>query len=201
MKDQELEVKFYVNNLAAIEERLHKLGAQLEQPRTHEINLRFDTPGGDLARSFRVLRLRQDTAARLTFKGPAHEADGVRVRQELEFVVSDFAMARAFLQALGYQVAMIYEKYRASYDLEGTHIALDEMPYGNFVEIEGPDPATIQSINQRLGLDWTATVPASYVMLFNLLQVKLGLPFRDLIFENFKDLPITVEQLEVRPAD
>jgi adenylate cyclase class 2 len=201
MKDQELEVKFFVKDLGAIEERLHELGAQLAQPRTHEINLRFDTPGGDLARSFRVLRLRQDTAARLTYKGPATEADGVRVRQELEFVVSDFAAARLFLQALGYQVAMIYEKYRAVYDLDVTHITLDEMPYGNFVEIEGPDPATIQSINQRLGLDWTAKVSASYVMLFNLLQVKLSLPFRDLIFENFKDYVITPDQLEVKPAD
>jgi adenylate cyclase class 2 len=201
MKDQELEVKFYINNLGAIEERLQSLGARLEQSRTHELNLRFDTPTGDLARSFRVLRLRQDTAARLTFKGPAHEEGGVRVRQELEFVVSDFAMARALLQALGYQVAMIYEKYRTTYNLEGMHIALDEMPYGNFTEIEGPDPATIQSASQRLGLDWSATVPASYAMLFSMLQAKLGLPFHDLIFDNFKDRIITAEQLEVKPAD
>ena len=41
--------------------------------------------------------------------------------QELEFTVGDFDMARAFLQALGYQVSMIYEKYRAGYDWEGMH--------------------------------------------------------------------------------
>jgi len=201
MKDQEIEIKLYVLGLAAIGKRLQELGARLVQARTHELNLRFDTPEGVLARQYQVLRLRQDTAARLTFKGPAHDKDGARVRQEIEFTVGDFRAARAFLEALGYRVSMIYEKYRAVYELEGVLVDLDELPYGNFVEIEGGDPAVIRSVCQRLSLDWDASVPESYTMLFDRLRKALGLPFVDLVFINFLGLEIPAAALNVRAAD
>ena len=105
---QEIEVKFYIADLAALEQRVQMLGGALLQKRVHEINLRFDTAEGDLKREKKVLRLRQDTASRLTFKGPDGDKGGVRAREEIEFTVSDFASARAFLEALGYRVAMTY---------------------------------------------------------------------------------------------
>ena len=199
--DQELEVKYYISDLPALEARLSSLGAHLVQPRIQELNLRFDVASGELSRTNQVVRLRQDTEARLTYKGPSQSQEGVRVRQEIEFIVSDHRAARAFLEALGYHVSMGYEKYRTSYDLDGAHIVLDEMPYGNFAEIEGPDPATIQAVNQRLGLDWEARVPESYTMLFEYLREKLSLPFSDLSFENFQQLTISPADLDVRPAD
>jgi adenylate cyclase class 2 len=199
--DQESEVKYYISDLPALERRLQSLGAQLVQPRVHEINLRFDVADGELVKTGQVLRLRQDSEARLTYKGPSQTEEGVRVRQEIEFIVSDHRAARAFLEALGYHVSMGYEKYRTSYDLGGAHVVLDEMPYGDFTEIEGPDPAIIQAVNQRLGLDWEARVPESYTVLFDLLREKLGLPFTDLTFENFQQLSISPADLDVRPAD
>jgi adenylate cyclase, class 2 len=201
MKDQELEVKFFVTDLSTVETRLQNLGAHLTSPRILEVNLRFDTPDNQLGRGMRVLRLRQDAISRLTYKGPASGLGGARLRQELEFEVSDFAVARAFLEALGYQVMMIYEKYRAAYDLDTVEVSLDELPYGTFVEIEGPDPAAIQAVTRQLGLDWEATIPASYTVLFDQLKTRLSLPFRDLSFENFKDLLVTPADLGVRPAD
>jgi len=107
-KDSEIEVKFYVTDLEALEKRLQSIDAVLIQPRTMELNLRFDTPEHELEDGFRVLRLRMDTAARMTYKGPSMGLQGVRVRQEIEFEVSDFDAARALLQALGYRVIMIY---------------------------------------------------------------------------------------------
>ena len=74
------------------------------QPRLFELNLRFDTPEGELSRGRKVLRLRQDTQALLTFKGPAQDRSDVAARQEIEFTVSDFLAARHFLEALGYRV-------------------------------------------------------------------------------------------------
>ena len=193
--DQELEVKFYFPDLPALRARLETAGAQLVQPRVHEINLRFDTPSGDLTRSYRVLRLRQDTEARLTYKGPGELVDGVRSRQELEFKVSDFGTARHFLEALGYEVSVMYEKYRATYTLKGVLVTLDEMPYGNFAEIEGPDGASIRKTAEVLGLDWERRILDSYIMLFDRLRERLGLAFRDLSFENFEELTVTGEML------
>jgi len=198
---QELEVKYYVGDLAQVERRLLDLGAALSQPRTLEVNLRFDTAQNELAQSLRVLRLRQDTAARLTFKGPAQSYGGARLRQEIEFVVSDFEAARAFLEALGYQVIVIYEKYRAMYELAGVHVTLDEMPYGTFVELEGPDPLSLQIVNQKLALDWQVQVFGSYTSIFEQLKAEQGYNFRDLTFENFQGIAITPEMLHVTLAD
>jgi len=201
MKGTELEIKLYLNDLPAFRQRLEDLGAKLVQLRVHEVNLRFDTPEGSLTRSLQVLRLRQDTAARLTYKGPGEVAGGVHARRELEFIVSDFEAARALLEALGYRVSLMYEKYRTTYDLDRVHVTLDEMPYGDFAEIEGPDPESIQAVAKKLGVDWEARVLDSYTALFANLRQTLGLEFRDLSFENFAGLPVSPEALGVRPAD
>ncbi len=198
---KELEVKYYASGFARVERRLLELGAVLSQPRTLEVNLRFDTAGKDLASSLRVLRLRKDTASRLTYKGPAQSYGGARLRQEIEFVVSEFEAARAFLEALGYQVIMTYEKYRTVYELAGVLVSLDEMPYGYFIELEGPDPLALQLVNQKLDLDWQAQVYGSYTSIFEQLKAEQGYNFRDLTFDNFQGMTITAEMLHVTPAD
>lgn len=198
---QELEAKLYVSNLAILETRLQTLGARLVQPRTHEINLRFDTPDGQLRRSLQVLRLRQDTLARLTYKGPAKTVGGAQLRREIEFSVSDFEAARALLETLGYQVSLVYEKRRAAYELEGVQVTLDELPFGDFVEVEGPQAHGIQEVVKKLGIDWEARIPHSYTDLFERLRLGLGFGFRDLTFENFAGLVVSPDDLRVRPAD
>ncbi|HEX9030125.1 MAG TPA: class IV adenylate cyclase [Anaerolineales bacterium] len=201
MKDQELEVKYYISDLAALEARVRSLGGHLVQPRVRETNLRFDTPQGSLAQSLQVLRLRQDQEARLTFKGPAEDKGGARLRTEIEFTVGDFETARRFLNALGYIVSMAYEKFRTTYDLDEVHVTLDELPYGSFAELEGPDPERIQSVNRQLGLDWEQRAQQSYTALFDSLRLSQGLPFHDLTFENFRGMEIRPEQLGLKPAD
>lgn len=81
---------------------------------------------------------------------------------------------------------MIYEKQRGEYHLEGTSISLDELPYGDFVEVEGDDTQRIRQVSDLLGLKWENRVFESYVVLFNRLRSEYGLEFRDLIFDNFK---------------
>jgi len=201
MKYQEIEVKFYLEHLDRLQAQLIEIGAELVQPRTHEINLRFDTPSEELSSSYRVLRLRQDTDARMTYKGPGELIEGTRSRQEIEFVVSNFHAARAFLEALGFQVSMEYEKYRTVYDLDHVHVTLDEMPYGEFCELEGETPQHIINLSQRLGLNWERRVLDSYTMLFDRLKQNQVLSMRDLTFDNFRRLNIKPDMLMVQAAD
>lgn len=201
MDNQEIEAKFYIRDMAGLEQRLLACGGRLVQPRTFENNLRFDTPDRALGNRYQVLRLRLDTAARLTFKGPGVLQDGVKIRQEIEFTVGDFDAAHALLEALGFRLIMAYEKYRTTYDLGGVHVLLDELPYGPFAEIEGPDLATIQATGRSLGLAFDAAVEQSYTMLFEQLKISLGLSFRDLTFENFAKLQISAQDLDVIAAD
>ena len=198
---QELEVKFYLRQPERLQARLEELGARLEQPPTHEINLRFDTPERSLLNSGRLLRLRQDSAARITFKGPGRVEGGARLRQELEFIASDFATARAVIEALGFEVNMMYEKKRATYALGNVLVTLDAMPYGSFAEIEGPDGASIQQAAAQLGLDWGQRILESYTVLFEQARHVMGFTFRDLSFENFAGLDVSPQTLGVQPAD
>jgi adenylate cyclase class 2 len=201
MKDTEIEVKFFISNLEAIEARLIELNAVCRQPRTHEINLRFDTPDHSLSAAGRVLRLRHDLESRLTYKGPGQIDEGTHSRQEIEFVVGDYQAARKFLELLGYDVVVIYEKFRAVYELDGVNITLDELPYGNFIEIEGPTPQSVHSTSQVLRLNWEARNLESYIVIFYRLRENRALTMRDLIFDNFTNLHISIHDLGVIPAD
>lgn len=199
-QNRETEVKFYVSNLPNIEMRLQQMEAHLIEPRTHEVNLRFDTPDGDYQRDGKVLRLRQDKAAHLTYKDESQLKDGALTRREIEFEVSDFETARKFIEALGYRVIFMYEKYRTTYELDGAHIMLDETPIGGFVEIEGELDA-LKPLADKFGLNWNAAVPVSYHTLFERVCKARGLAFRDLSFENFKGMKVLPSELGVIPAD
>lgn len=200
-KEVEIEAKFYIQNLSFFENRLKSLGAACTQPRVHEVNLRFDFPDRSLTRDRRVLRLRQDNRAILTYKGPADPNENVSVRQEIEIEVSSFQSARHFLEALGYEVSVLYEKYRTIYKLDVVEVALDEMPYGTFIEIEGPDSASIQIAAAVLRLNWNVRCSESYLSIFYRLCEKRNLNAKNLSFQDFEGLTITAQDLDLQTAD
>ncbi|MFN2235964.1 MAG: class IV adenylate cyclase [Anaerolineales bacterium] len=199
--DKELEVKFYLANKGNLQKTLKNLGASLVQTRTHEHNLRFDTVEGTLTSNQQVLRLRKDHANHLTYKGPNDVETGVSARTEIEFSVDNFEKAQNFLEALGYRVSMIYEKYRTVYELSGTLITIDEMPFGDFAEIEGIDRANIENVCNQLGLIWEHRSLESYAVLFEIVKKNLNLSFRDLTFENFAGIKIDASHFALSSAD
>ncbi len=198
---QEIEAKFYISDLSKVQQNLTALGAHLLEPRVLEINLRFDTPENKFLQERRVLRLRKDREAHLTYKDDARLDNGAQVRREIEFDVSDYDSARQFLEVLGYKVVVIYEKYRTVYEMDGTEIMLDELPFGNFCEIEGKDVNILQKVAQALGLNWQNSIPISYLALFDSLQNRKSLKVDHLTFQAFEGLTISATDLEVIPAD
>ena len=201
-RNQELEVKLYLTNLDVIQEKVQNLNGELVKPRVLEKNYRFDTPDWKLTRAYQVLRLRMDTIARMTFKGPLQEREGVRVRKEIEFTVDNFDAAYEFLVSLGYQVYMIYEKYRTVYRIDkDIEISIDELPYGNFIEIEGSEPTRIHQVCDLLNLDWNRRIQESYSTLFVMLKKSRNLQFRDLTFENFASIQVSLGELGILSAD
>lgn len=201
MNGQETEVKFYIRDLRKIELRLRDLKAQLIRPRIHEINFRYDLPDGSLRANGRVLRLRRDTNVILTYKGPSAIIDGVFSRTELETTMGDLETAQRVLEALGYVQILIYEKYRAVYEINGCHIMLDELPYGDFVEIEGSDASSIRKMVLQMGLDFESAVNAGYARIFENYNSKYGLSPSDLTFDALRGKKPSPEELNVRAAD
>lgn len=197
----EIEAKFFISNLPALLEKLQSLGAISLRPRVLEVNLRFDTPDKKLSERAQVLRLRQDDQAILTFKSPGEIVDGVIARTELEVVVSDFKTTRALLEALGFQVFMTYEKYRQNFRLNDLVASVDEMPYGNFIELEGSSPEHVRATAALLGLNWDQRINLSYTALLGLYNQNTGNSFRDLSFETFAGLNVLPEDLGLAYAD
>ena len=190
----EVEVKLHTPDLASVKGALEAAGATLVKPRLFERNVRYDSAGGMLSAQGVVLRLRQDDAARLTFKADERVVDGISSRFEAEVEVSDFALMDVILQRLGYEVALIYEKYRTTYALDGAEVVLDELPYGNFTEIEG-DAATIERVMDKLGLAGARRMGGSYVYIFLGLKRQLGLGERDCTFEAFAGVDVDLGDL------
>lgn len=200
--DQEIEAKFFVVNLKEIEQTLIGLGATLSQARVFERNLRFDEGDGRLRKLRHVLRLRQDTHNILTFKGAAEVGKEVSIRQEIEVQVDDFDTTLRLLQALGFEVVMQYEKYRTTYIYKKTLVVLDELPYGHFVEIEGPNGSAIKETARSLGLHWPSRANTSYVYLFeHLKDQRPELSGSNLTFTDLAGLRFSPDELGVHPAD
>jgi len=201
MTTQERESKFYVQDLSALAEKLRLCGADLVRERVLERNLRLDTPDRSLSQGGRLLRLRQDDRARVTYKENARMEGGVVSRRELEFITDDFKMTRKLFEALGYRVVVIYEKYRREYRLGEVLVMLDELPFGDFVEIEAASNPLIEGAAQILGLDWSRGIGTNYLGLMGIAKRTLNLVFNDLTFENFEGFTVSPQDLGVLPAD
>src|SRR5580698_723586 len=99
---QEIEIKFRVENLRALNQRLRQAGFRVMTPRTHEMNTLYDLPGQPLRKRGELLRLRKYGAEWLL----THKAKGKtgrhKTRVETETKVADGAMMEAILRALGF---------------------------------------------------------------------------------------------------
>jgi adenylate cyclase class 2 len=192
----EVEVKFFVPDLTVIRERLLAGGAEIVKPRIYEHNIRYDNAWDGLLRKGRLLRLRQDKIARLTYKGipPEEIQSEVKVREELEIEVSDFETTADILTRIGFEEKQVYEKYRETFQLGQVEVVLDEMPFGDFVELEGEEKY-IRETADLLQLDWDKRILDNYLALMSRLKEYHNLPFDNLTFENFADLDISVVDL------
>jgi adenylate cyclase, class 2 len=198
---QETEAKFYVRDLSRVSSRLDELGARLVQQRILETNIRFDLPGAPLRAEGRVLRLRRDTGTKFTYKSASTNEQGVLSREEIEFGVDDYEKAKRFLEALGYQKLVYYEKYRTTYESNEALIMLDELPYGAFVEIEGSTVEAIRAMADQLDLQWNTAVATSYNALFDRARQSLHLTVQDLSFAEFARIEVEAKHLGVIAAD
>lgn len=169
----EVEAKFYVPDLGAFHRHAVRAGAQVLAPFVLERNWRFDRPDGSLQAAGQVLRVREDSLARLTVKGPSDSPAG---RREVEVIVGDARAARAILEDLGFVCVLYYEKHREVMCFESVCLMLDELPFGRFVEVEAEDEAAVRAASERLRLRWSARLQSSYAGLIGILQADPAWP-------------------------
>jgi len=165
----EIESKFRVASHDPIRARLVSLGAT-RVGEVVELNRIYDRQDGELRKGGCGLRVRSfrsgsDGARRgtITFKGPI-QPGRVKTREEIEVEVSDAAATAVLLKRLNFVTRLTYEKRRESWTLPPCKIELDTPPrIGFFVEIEGPDVASILHLQEKIGLPDQTHVRQSYV--------------------------------------
>jgi adenylate cyclase class 2 len=189
----ETEVKIYISDLNVVAAQVLAAGGTLHAPRVYERNVRYDDSLQTLSSRGVVLRLRQDTRARLTYKEAPVSLGDVVTRLEAEVTVDDFELMDIILRRLGFVPFVIYEKYRTTYRLGAAEIVLDEMPYGTFIEVEAPSGEAIRDTLERLGLVGAPRILDSYLGLFMRVKRELQMDCNDLTFANFAGVIVPPE--------
>jgi adenylate cyclase class 2 len=162
---QEIEIKFVVPDLKALEQKLRKLGFHCETPSTHEVNTLYDLPGQKLRRKGELLRLRDYGGKwKLTHKAKVKTGKH-KSRGELETGVSDGKTTDAILRALGFTPSFAYEKFRSEWSDGNGKVVLDHTPIGNIAEIEGKS-RWIDRTAQALEISTADYITKSYAELF-----------------------------------
>lgn len=136
----EIEKKYRLSGeqRARVLQKLREVGARLEAE-DFETNTLFT--GGILSsKPAAVLRLRTtQSKAVLTYKESLAIDSEIKRRLEHETVVSDGKAMNDVLLSLGYKPSLIYEKRRQTWQFGAVEIAVDELPFGFYLEIEGAE--------------------------------------------------------------
>ena len=200
----EIEVKFLLEDVSAIRDRIIRLGG-IGGDSVFETNIRFENPFLGLGKNGSILRLRKDRKTTLTFKSNTGDPDDqYKINTEYEVTVGDFSMMKQILEALGFHQEQLYEKNRETILWHNTTLCMDVMPFGHFLEIEG-GKEDIRDMAQRLGLAWEDRITLSYVAIFERIKKECRLPFSDITFENFKRFPVNLLEyrflLDAKPSE
>lgn len=187
MQAPETELKFPVDDIAALRSAATALGLQLRTERTFEGNTLYDTPARALRAKRALLRLREYGGQFVVTHKRLADDQGADIRYKTRIETETHVeegpiMAEIFIQ-LGFGPVFRYEKYRTEWDApEGGHLVLDETPIGTWAELEGA-PAWIDAMLARLGVDPQRCTTESYGALFLRWKEETGSPVENLTFE------------------
>jgi len=155
----------------AIGRRLRRLGASPGEVEFEENTL---YRGGRLDLGGCALRLRRvNGRALLTFKERFPSTSSIKHQREEETEVTNANALAAILRSLEFRPALVYEKRRVRWDIGKAEIALDELPFGLFMEIEGSEKE-IARVEKLLEAEALPAVMETYPALTAQLGIKRG---------------------------
>lgn len=154
----EIEIKVLGIDPDRVIERLTSLGAKpLFDGMVKCIHFDRDHALRKEGKLFRLRRWEADpgfvSKFEICFKGPKQVIENCKVREEIETTVESADQFEQIMEGLGYEITLNNEKRRLSYQLGQAHIDIDAYPtVPMYLEIEGPDSATIDEALRQLEL-------------------------------------------------
>ena len=201
-KNQEIEVKFYLQDLGRFEKNLRGLGAELIQPRTHELNLRFDTPrhGTDQQLPGAAPAPGMSTLASPTSAvKPAGTAPSAAARK------SNLRSAILKMRVYSWRLSDIRStsptrNIAVPITSPGWRSCSTKHPLAISLRSEGPDAPSIETLVAALHLNWQARSLEGYIMLLDKVKA-VHSKVQNMTFDEFTGLNITAADLGLTPAD
>ncbi len=162
----ETEVKIRIREAEDFCRSLSVLNPEILSARHLEDNNLLDFSDRRLASSRSLIRVRlEDGKHSFTYKGPPQPNGIFKTREELETPVGDGTILLQALERIGLVVAFRYQKYRREFLVGGVHVAVDETPIGNYVELEGLEQGILH-VAEKLGIARTQFLRSSYYSLY-----------------------------------
>ena len=136
----------------------------------------------DLFERNAIVRIRRKgDKAILTFKQRMASTSDAKQQIEHESEVSDADAVRSIIESIGLRAGIVYEKRRKTYKFRSVEVVLDELPFGLFMEIEGPISA-IAEAEMLLGIEGLEVEQETYPRL----TAKHGTRYGDLVESRFE---------------
>lgn len=178
----ETELKFQTIDPQRIINALMASGAKLVS-KNKQKTVRFDTINHDLEKKGIFIRVRAEGEENtITLKEKIGNDETVRQRKETEFKIEDLDKMSYIIQKLGFDYVLVMEKYRIELTYKNSHVCVDEMPFGFYVEIEGEE-AEINLIAQELGFKPEEKIIVTYWDLFEDWKKDKRITNQNIVFE------------------
>jgi adenylate cyclase class IV len=181
MIENEIKLNLTKKEIKALINRI-KLGGARKEFCTKQTTYRLDTKNKDLEKRGVFLRTRAGEKSTFTIKQKITSSrKDIKSRKEIEVDIDGIEKIitiNSMLKILGFDYMKIMEKYRMQWEMSGCKIAIDELSFGLYVEIEG-DKNKIFKIVKDLGLEKKKAITDTYWDLFEKFKKKNNIKNRD----------------------
>lgn len=151
---QEIEIKILGIDSQEISKKLVDLRAHKEF--SGLIKTKYFDKDGEIRNKGDLLRVREfeGSHTEATYKTNKRIENDYKIYDEFELASPEFDEACSFFESLGFEASCYFEKRRTVFSLPEAEIVIDEYPQiPPFIEIEAPDPKTIEDLIVKLGLE------------------------------------------------
>lgn len=173
INQQEIEVKLKITKkgLEPLKGLLAESGAKdLGKFEQTDILLDYLEKGKTFGTYDQALRIRNEkskgkTKTTFTFKGtPEIDKSGKKTRDEFNAEVDNYKSLMKVLRPIGFEKVIKITKSRHKFKLDGVKVVIDQLKFGNFVELEG-EKEDIDKLIKKLKIENLPVETAPYFQL------------------------------------